>query len=224
MFSALFYKEWIKTRRVILLSGIILISLIIYTFINTGQSFRVGGAVQAWTNIILKDIPILPSIIKWFPLLAGVLLGLVQFIPEMTDKRLKLTLHLPLPETKILSSMLLYGIIILAVFFLLMYLTLLIGLQSYYPAEIIKAMTWQILPSLLGGITSYFFAAWICLEPVWRQRVFNALIATGGLALFWIDAKSGAYSSFTLYLVLIILIGFFFPFYSTARFKDGAQS
>lgn len=224
MFVALFYKEWIKTKRIILLLGIISISLIIYTFINAAQVFRVGGAVQTWANIILKDMPVLPTVIKWFPLLIGVLIGLVQFIPEMTDKRLKLTLHLPLPETRILSSMLLYGSVVLFSFFLVMYLALFIGLQVYYPSEIVKAMTWQILPSLLGGIISYFFASWICLEPVWRQRVFNTLIAIGGLFLFCIEAKSGAYSLFLPYLICIIIVGFFFPFYSTARFKDGAQA
>ena len=223
MFKALFYKEWIKTRRIILLIGVILFALIIYTFINTGQMFRVGGAVQTWSNIILKDMSLLPEIIKWFPLLAGCLLGLVQFVPEMTDKRLKLTLHLPLPETKILSSMLMYGILVLSGLYIFLYLILFGGLQMYYASEIISAMTWRILPWLLAGVVSYLFIAWICLEPVWRQRMFNALIAIGGLALFYIDAKSGAYIFFVPYLIIIAIAGFYFPFYSTARFKDGAQ-
>lgn len=223
MSKALFYKEWIKTRRVILLLGIILLALIIYSFINTGQMFRIGGAVQTWTNIILKDMPFLPEVIKWFPLLAGLLLGLVQFIPEMTDKRLKLTLHLPLPEGKILSSMLIYGIISLLILYLLFYLILFFGLQVYYPAEIIKVMNWQIIPYLLGGIGSYFFAAWICLEPTWRQRVFNTLAAIAGISLFYMDAKPGAYVTFIPFLITFVVIGFLFPFYSTSRFKDGAQ-
>lgn len=224
MFNALFYKEWIKTRRVVLLLGVILASLIIYTFINTGQMFRVGGAVQTWASIVLKDMAVLPAVMKWFPLLVGVMLGLVQFIPEMTDKRLKLTLHLPLPESRILSAMLLYGVMVLSGLYIVTYLSLLIGFQGYYPSEIIGLMTWQILPSLLGGVVSYLFAAWICLEPVWRQRVFNTLAAIGGLSLFCIEAKSGAYASFIYYLVAILIIGFIFPFYSASRFKDGAQS
>jgi hypothetical protein len=223
MLKSLFYKEWIKTKRIILLMGIIAIALIIYTFINTGQMFRVGGALQTWTNVILKDMAILPEIIKWFPLLAGCLLGLVQFVPEMTDKRLKLTLHLPLPESKILSSMLMYGILALLVIYILMYLALNIGLQLYYPSEIICAMTSQILPCFLGGIAAYFFVSWICIEPVWRQRIFNIIIAISGLSLFSFGAKSGAYIPFIPYLIAIVIIGFYFPFYSTARFKDGAQ-
>ena len=223
MFKALFYKEWIKTRRLVLLLGILLLTLIAYTFINTGQMFRIGGAVQTWANIILKGMPVLPEVLKWFPLLAGVLFGLVQFIPEMTDKRLKLTFHLPMPESKILTSMLTYGIICISSIFILLYIALFVGLQAYYPMEIISNMSWYLLPYLLGGITAYFLTCWTCLEPIWRQRIFNALIAIAGLSLFYIDAKSGAYLPFLPYLIGIVFIAFTFSFYAAARFKNGAQ-
>jgi len=223
MFKALLYKEWIKTRRIVFLLSIILFALITYTFINTGQIFRVGGAVQTWTNIILKDMPILPEILKWFPLLTGILIGLVQFIPEMTDKRFKLTLHLPMSESKILSSMLAYGIICIVALFILLYASLFIGFRIYYPLEIIMSMTWQILPYLLGGLTAYFFTGWICLEPIWRQRIINSLAAIAGLYLFCIDSKAGAYTTFLPYLIGLLIVGFTFTFYSAARFKNGAQ-
>jgi hypothetical protein len=224
MLQALFYKEWIKIRRIILLMALLMIALLVYAFINTGQSFRMGGSVQVWSNVILKDMPLLPSFIQWFPLLAGSLLGWTQFIPEMTDKRLKLTLHLPLPESKILSSMLLYGTIVSLSLFACMYLILAIGLQSYYADEMIVAMIWKMIPWLLGGMLGYYLTCWICLEPVWRQRVLNTLCAIGGLSLYYLNAKSGGYSPFLPYLLLLVVIGFIFPFYSTVRFKEGTQS
>ena len=223
MVSALFYKEWIKTRRIIFLIGIMLAAIFIYTLVNTEQVFRISGHVQVWSNIILKDASILPDIAKWFPLFAGILLGLVQFIPEMTDKRLKLTLHLPLPESKIILLMLLYGIVVLFAVYFLMYAILSVVLSFYYASEIIASMTWQVSPYVLGGLISYIFAAWICLEPLWRLRIFNALTAICGLYLFFMDAKQGAYMTFLPYLVVIVIAGFCFPFYSAARFKDGAQ-
>ncbi|MDR3117987.1 MAG: hypothetical protein LBU44_00955 [Mediterranea sp.] len=224
MLQALFYKEWIKTRRIILLLLCLMAALLVYAFINTGQAFRMGGAVQVWGNVILKDMSILPSFIQWFPLLAGSLLGWTQFIPEMTDKRLKLTLHLPLPESKILSAMLLYGTVVWLGLFACMYLVLAAGLQPYYAGEMITAMTWTMAPWLLGGILGYYFTCWICLEPVWRRRVLNTLCAIGGLSAYYLSAKSGGYSSFLPYLLLLAVAGFFFPFYSTARFKEGTQS
>ncbi|NDV67044.1 hypothetical protein [Bacteroides sp. 224] len=223
MIQALFYKEWTKTKRITLLVAILLVALLIYTFISTAQMFRVGGAVSTLTNILLKDMPILPPFLKWFPLLTGILIGLVQFIPEMTDKRMKLTLHLPLPETKILSAMLLYGLTTLLTLYVFMYAVLALGLQVYYPAEIIVSTTWQLLPWLLGGIISYLFAAWICFEPIWRYRIFNILGAVGALSWFYLDGKPGIYIYFVPCLMLLVIAAFYFPFYSAARFKDGAQ-
>lgn len=223
MLQALFYKEWIKTKRVVFLIGVILIGLICYTFINTGQLFRVSGAVQAWNGVILKDMPIVPGIIQWIPLLVALLLGFSQFVPEITDKRLKLTLHLPVSEARTISTLLLYGILVLSIAFLITYSSLLIGLSAYYPREVIQAMVWQTAPWFLGGLLGYLLSAWVCIEPVWRQRIFNLAIGLCLLSTFYIDAKSGAYAPLIIYLAIAVIISFSFPFYSTARFKDGAQ-
>ncbi len=223
MLKSLFYKEWIKTKRIVFLIGIILFGLICYTFINTGQLFRVGGAVQTWNTVILKDMPILPDVTQWIPLLVALLLGFFQFIPEITDKRLKLTLHLPISETRTISTLLLYGIVILLAAFIFTYIILLIGLSMYYPREVIVAMLWKSTPWFLAGILGYILSAWVCIEPVWRQRIYNSVIGLCILSFFFIGAKSGAYISFMLYLTVAVIISFSFPFYSTARFKDGAQ-
>lgn len=223
MLQALIYKEWCKTKRVILLLLLVFAGALAYTFINIDQMFRISSATNTWSNTIMKDMSILPQILTWIPVLAALLLSFTQFIPEMTDKRLKLTLHLPLPENKIMSAMLLYGVCILLVLYLLTYILLLLGTSMYYPAEIITVMLWQSAPWFLAGILGYLLATWITLEPTWRQRIFNAFIAICILSVFFISAKSGAYSTLIIYLVLVAIISFSFPFYSTARFKDGAQ-
>ena len=223
MVKALFYKEWIKTKRIILLLAIIFAGGLVYTFINTAQMFRIGGAVQTWDNIILKDLDILPVIMQWAPLLAGLLVGFSQFIPEITNKRLKLTLHLPLPESKTISAMLLYGILVLMVFFIVSFIVLLTGFCTYYPMEIVNAMLFRTTPWFLAGLVSYIFIAWVCLEPVWKYRICYSFIAICIVSLFYINAKSGAYLPFIPYLIGFIIIAFSFPFFSTARFKDGAQ-
>jgi drug/metabolite transporter superfamily protein YnfA len=223
MIQALFYKEWMKTRRGLLLATILLVALIVYAFVHTNQQFRLNGAVMVWSSVVLKELSILPEMTKWFPLAVALLIGLIQFIPEMVDKRLKLTLHLPLPETRILSAMLLYGVGLLCALYLLMYATLSVGLRLYYTSEMMNALNLQLLPYFLGGLTGYLFVAWVCLEPVWRQRIFHALAAVGGLYLFYMDAKQGTYSTFLPYLAILLIVAFCFPFYSTARFKEGAQ-
>ncbi len=222
MGSALFYKEWIKTRRFVLMMFFLLVALVVYTFVYTEQSFRINGHVQMWSAVLLKDVFVLPAITRWFPLLTGLLLGIAQYIPEMTDKRLKLTLHLPLPEVKILFLMLGYGIIVLFAVYFLMYVVLIVLFSLYYAEEIIVSATWQLLPYLEGGLACYLFTAWICMEPSWRQRIVNTLAAVGGLCLFFMEVKPGACISFLPFLTVVLIAGFCFPFYSAARFKEGA--
>lgn len=223
MLQSIFYKEWTKTKRAVLLLVAVFAAMIVYAFINNAQALRLEGAVAVWSSIITKDISLLPSSITWLPLLAGLLVGFAQYTPEMANKRLKLTLHLPIPENKILSAMLIYGVGILFAMFLLVYLVLIIGMSLYYPSEVVCAMIWSSLPWFLGGLIGYLFVAWICIEPVWKQRIFNSLIAIAFLSFFYMSGKSGAYATFVPYLVVLMVLAFSFPFFSTARFKDGAQ-
>lgn len=223
MLQSIFYKEWTKTKRAILLLVAVFAAIIVYAFINNSQVLRLEGAVVVWSSIITKDMPLLPSFIIWLPLLAGLLVGFAQYTPEMANKRLKLTLHLPIPENKILAAMLIYGVGVLSVMFLFVYLVLIIGMSLYYPSEVVCAMIWSSLPWFLGGLIGYLFVAWICIEPVWKQRIFNSLIAIAFLSFFYMSGKSGAYATFVPYLVVLMVLAFSFPFFSTARFKDGAQ-
>ncbi len=223
MLQSLLFKEWIKTRRVITILGLIFAAMIAYAFITNGQLFRVSGAVSVWSNVILKGMPILPDLMKWLPVLAGILLAVSQFAPEMTDKRLKLTLHLPLTEVRILTTMLLYGVLSLFVLYALTYMVLSAGLSFYYPGEILANMFRSSAPPVLGGFFGYLLTSWICLEPVWRQRIGYAFATAAFLSVLYTSALPGAYSPFIPYLVVLLLISFSFPFYSMARFKDGAQ-
>lgn len=222
MYKALYYKEWYKTRRMVILGIILMLATLAYSFINLEQMFRLGGATGTWSNIMLKDMPILPSIVQWMPLAIGVLLALAQFIPEMTDKRLKLTLHLPLGENKIMSALLGYGVITLLALFVASYIILLLICSCYFPSEIMGAMIYKSIPWFGAGIVGYLLVSWVCLEPTWSQRIRSALISLAIISVFFIGAKSGAYIGLNIYLLIVMVAAFLFPFYSISRFKEGA--
>ena len=223
MLQALFYKEWIKSRRLVLLISIIFVGIVIYTFINIGQAFRVDGAVQVWGGIILKDASIFPSILQWLPVLVAVALSFAQFVPEISSKKLKLTLHLPMAETKIVSAMLYYGLCVLLAIYLLTYIALMLGLSFYFPHEIRIMAFWASLPWFAAGIVGYLLGAWVCLEPVLRQRICNGIISVCILSLFFIRAQSGSHLPLLPFLLIILIIAYGAPFYSAARFKEGKQ-
>lgn len=223
MIKALFYKEWIKTRGSVLLVIAIMAGLVAYTFINSSQGLRVSGAVQVWNAVITKDAQLMPGIMQWLPALAAVLLSLTQFVPEMTNKRLKLTLHLPRRENTILTALIAYGLTVLTAVYLLAYAALIAGFSVNYPAEMVSGMAWRSLPWFLGGLCAYLLTAWVCLEPVWKHRILYAVAGVCMCSLFFLRGPSGAYIPFMPYLIAFTLACFTFPFYSAARFKDGAQ-
>ncbi len=223
MYRAIFYKEWIKTWRVTGLMFLVFSCFIAYIFISTSQSFRVNGAVNTWEAVIMKDFPLFPAGMKWLPLLAAVLVSLAQYIPEMQNKRLKLTFHLPMKESCILSSMLLYGLMVLSILYILTAVCVLSGLKLYYPPEFISIAFATMLPWFLSGWTAYLLTAWICLEPAWNQRIINGIAAVCGLSFLFIHALSGGYEPFIPVLTVWLILVFTFPFYSASRFKDGIQ-
>lgn len=222
MIKALFYKEWIKTNKVVWLLIFLFGGCITYSFIRLAQMLRIYGAVETWNSILLKDI-IMISEIEYLPLLAGLLMALSQYIPEMTDKRLKLTLHLPRGENQIMLSLLAYGSTVLISLFTASCLIFLVGLRYYFAQEIVMLNLWASLPWFVGGFMAYLLFSWICLEPTWKQRTFNSLISITFLSLFYIDGKQGSYFPFILYAIALVILCISFPFYSAERFKEGAQ-
>ncbi len=222
MIQSLYYKEWHKSRWALLLIILFFAGVIIYSFINISQNLRISGIDQTWDIIVQKGTYYFIHI-KYLPLMAGILLAITQYTPEMTNKRLKLTLHLPLPESKIMLTMLSYGIINLCLIFSLVYFVIYWGTRYYFPTEIAYWNAIVILPWLLGGITAYLLTAWVSIEPVWKQRILNSIISILILALYYFDVTPKAYSPSIIYILIITIISGIFSFYSLIRFKDGEQ-
>ena len=98
-------------------------------------------------------------------------------LPEMLQKRIKLTLHLPIENWKAIGIMVLYGVIIM-----LGLLVLNIGLcyavlQIWLPAEMLRHIFLTVLVWYVAGIQAYLFTVWIVLEPTWRMRIAEMLFA-----------------------------------------------
>jgi len=222
MIKSLFYKEWIKSRWVLLIIAVVFAGVIGYCFMNISRSMRVAGADHIWFMVVQKELTF-ADYIKYIPLFAGVLLALIQFIPEMISKRLKLTLHLPMPESRIFSTMLLFGIICLLFIYIISLLVLCLGLNQYFCTEVAAWSLSMTYPWFLGGLIAYLLTAWVCIEPVWRQRIFNTIIALLIISLFYFDEMPEAYNPFMPYLIVLIIVSSTFGFYSLIRFKDGEQ-
>ena len=220
LFKALSYKEWIKTRKVTGILFVVSLAVLAYSFIEVMHAIRLENANQVWYGFLFLDYG-LPTVTYYFPLIAGLALALVQFVPEMVNKRLKLTLHLPADEFAIVASMLLYGYLVLLGLFVLSIIVYAVGLTHIFSFQITEMLLSKLMPAYIGGLTVYGFTAWVCFEPQWKQRVLNLFVAIGLLSVLFVSQLWGVYLHFGLGLIILLIASFALPFYSVLRFKHG---
>ena len=116
MLKAIFYKEWIKLRWYMLLALIVTTAVAGYCLLRADRAIELRGAGHIWEVMVLKDAVFI-DLLRFVPLLAGILAALVQFMPEMQRKCLKLTLHLPCPQQCMVFAMLAAGVAMLVACF-----------------------------------------------------------------------------------------------------------
>ena len=108
MLRAIFYKEWLKTRWYYLVAVLLSLSFVGYVLLNFFRAAGLKGIAHLWEVMLLRDA-VFVDLLQFVPLVVGLLFAVVQFVPEMQRKCLKLTLHLPCPELRMIGAMLLYG-------------------------------------------------------------------------------------------------------------------
>ena len=108
----LIYKEWLKTRWYATIALLLSLGTVIYIFISIRSDLNLLGAPQYFSSLILEK-SIFFGKFKYIPIITALLIGLSQFVPEVTDKRIKLSLHLPMENTTVIYSMVLFGFAII---------------------------------------------------------------------------------------------------------------
>lgn len=222
MISALIYKEWKKTKWFVW--AILLIGLLVesYLFLRIFRSMRMVGIGHIWDVVVNRNTFLFMQL-KYFPIISGVILALAQFVPEMVDKRIKLSLHLPLSERKIILTMIGYGQLILLLLFLVLIAVLTMVASIYFPQQIIMSMLTTILPWFAVGIIGNALVAWICLEPTWIRRIANTLLSIALVKIYLLSDFPGAYGKLLAYIWIIPIYVIPFVFLSVYRFKIGKQ-
>jgi len=169
MIKAIFYKEWIKMRCFYPLSALFLFGATAYALLRVQRVITFKGAAHVWEVMLEKEVVFI-DILQYLPALLGVLLAVVQFVPEMAQKRLKLTLHLPFPQWKMILLMSGIGLGALALLFIVQTAVLWGYFHALLAPELVARILLTALPWYLAGLTLYLLTAWICLEPTWKRR------------------------------------------------------
>lgn len=222
MVKALFFKERIKTRRVFILMLIVGLMLAVYAVLGVRRIEMSKGVEHIWMIMLLKD-RIFVDVLTYFPLFAGLILGLCQMIPELSGRRLKLTLHLPLSQSKILGVMLGTGLVELAVIFILQ--VTIVG--CYYASIIAMELVWRVLltmlPRIICGFNAYLFVSAICIEGEKKMRLILGLIGAATLSIYFKQSMPEAFNGCLMQLLLLCLLTVYLVYLSLIRFKEGRQ-
>ena len=154
MIKAIFYKEWIKMRCFYPLSALFLFGATAYALLRVQRVITFKGAAHVWEVMLEKEVVFI-DILQYLPALLGVLLAVVQFVPEMAQKRLKLTLHLPFPQWKMILLMSGIGLGALALLFIVQTAVLWGYFHALLAPELVARILLTALPWYLAGLTLY---------------------------------------------------------------------
>ena len=219
---SLFYKEWIKTRWYLLLALLSVTGVTTYSLLRIGRVADLKGMGHLWEVMLARDVIFIDSL-QYVPLLMGILLALVQFVPEMQRKCLKLSLHLPYPHFQTVGTMLLFGLLALCGCFAAVYLLLFVCLHGILAPELYRHILLAALPWHLAGIAAYLLVGWICLEPSWKRRIFNLAVSIPLIWVYFLSPVPEAYNGFLSWLALYTLSTGCLAWLSVARFLEGKQ-
>ncbi len=222
MIRAICYKEWIKTIWYLLPALLTSVGFAGYCMLRVGRVCSLKGVAHLWIVMLQRDV-IFVDLLQFLPLILGLGLAVVQFAPEMQRKSFKLTLHLPIRATRAVGAMLLYGVVSLLAIFLPALLLMWGYLQTVMAPELWQHILLSTLPWYLAGVAAYLLTAWVALEPTWRRRLVDGLMALLLLRIYFLAPAPEAYNGFLPLLTLLTASYALFSLLSLTRFRDGRQ-
>ena len=150
MLRAIFYKEWLKTRWYYLVAVLLSLGFVGYVLLNFFRAAGLKGIAHLWEVMLLRDA-VFVDLLQFVPLVVGLLFAVVQFVPEMQRKCLKLTLHLPCPELRMIGAMLLYGVLLLGALFAVSLGVLFVAFRAVLAPELVRHILLTAAPWYAAG-------------------------------------------------------------------------
>lgn len=220
MYKALLHKEIIKTERAFWVCLALAIFFTGYAILGINRVIATHDAAHVWLIMLMKDQTFIDSI-KYIPLLCGLIIGIAQMAPEMQQRRLKLTLHLPVSSLRLMLTMLLAGVAELTLIYLLMTAAIAIYYSHIIAPEMTQLVLLTSLPWFLAGYTAYLFTAAVCLEGTWRRRIVMALLGIATVYCYFMQPMPGAYNSILPAALVFTVILLLLSYVSVNRFRQG---
>lgn len=220
MWKFVFYKEWLKIRWFLLAYTVLGVMVVGYIFLAFRHQIEFSNARSLMSAMLFQNF-IFFGALKYVPLVGGLVVATTQYLPEVVNKRMKLSFHLPVRENRLLLTMQGFGALsLVASYFIIQ--GLFIGFcLVYFPVQLVGVIAQTLLPWTLAGFCGYFFCGLVILEPKWIYRFLYSLVGVAFLAVFFQSAVMGAYSPANPFLLLIAVLLSVSVLFSGYRFRKG---
>lgn len=186
MFTALWFKEAIKLKRLLIIAAIAHLGVLLYVLLTLRIQFEMVNAVKVWTTTLDHQLFFFEELGPTL-LLTAIVMGIAQFVPEVEKKRFRIACHLPVNTAAMSLAMVLFGLVVLLVLALIDTLAVWgMGLH-FYPQEIATAAAGVLLHWTLAAMAAYLLAATLTLEPRWLTRLGMACTTLPLFTLMLID-------------------------------------
>jgi len=206
MLKSIFSKELLKLKYFLVLSIILYIIILFYYYFHLNFEFStVEPESMMWYKFAqLEDKPY--SYFLYFYILFGLSFAFFQFLPEIIQKRVKLTIHLPLSLVKITFYHTIIAITTLLLFSIVFSILLLIINSQYYPKELVLIMLKDSFAFSLISIIAYILTSSLIIEQNKKIVALKLLIF---ILFIFLSIKTRFFlQDFGLFFVLIIFSSF----------------
>ncbi len=219
MISSILLKEWLKLKY--FFTGVLVLNIGVCLKIY----FDIRGLIQSehpemiWYeaihlhNIFFKDI-------MFFPLVTGLVLAAAQLVPEISRRRMRISLHLPLHRDWLMLSSVVAGLffflIVAGISAIFIYFTM----RAWFPYEVSMTVLTTMGPWILAGILGYLGSTAVLLEPFKTRKVFLAIVFSVVISAMYMGIGYGWLSSAMPYLVWLIPLSLLCVFESGQRFQQ----
>lgn len=193
MLKSIYYKEFLKIRWLWLTLTVLNGLLMAYIYVETRRLFALDHIEIVWYRVMhLHQIHYYH--LKYAAIITGLLLGAIQYLPEMAGERLRLSLHLPVSPHRLILAHILVGLTALGLIIILNMSLLALITYRYFPAEAVTIALWTALPWSMAGLAAYLGVTLGLLEPEYRLKLCNLATAAGVAGFFFYPAEPGGYT------------------------------
>ncbi len=220
MVKALFFKEWLKIKWAYWSMALLTLLVLVKLGLNLSYYIRILEARSYWYQVVVMGGMFFQDFL-YLPALIGLVIGFTQFMPEINEDRLKLTLHLPMKENAILLYMLAYGTLMLAILYLATNLLASALIAFFFPFQVVKAVWLSMAPWFLAGFVVYWVTGAVFVERIWLKRIFIIAVAVLFTDTLLYHTAYEIYRYSLVYFFVLSVLWSIGILYSGYRFKKG---